>query len=221
MILKNLPTFLASAALCSSLLLLSGCAGMAGQGKPLALYDLSLAAEHGKGAGSPVVSGDTVLPILLEGIHAPTWLDNSSMQYRLAYAGPERRYAFAESRWVAPPSELIESVLVRNQVVRRGRGEGQACQLRLELDEFVQRFETAANSQSVLEIRATLVRRRELLPLAGQTFRYTSEAGADARGGVAAHAAMVARLSTELARWLEKTVSPDGRLARECRPEKL
>lgn len=39
--------------------------------------------------------------------------DTPAMQYRLAYAEPERRQAYAGSRWAAVPAELIEQVVVR------------------------------------------------------------------------------------------------------------
>lgn len=202
-------------------LLLAACAGMAGQGRAVALYDLSMRVAEGNAAKTPAVTNEAALPFFLEGIHAPTWLDNPTMQYRLVYAEPDRRYAFAESRWVATPTELIEAVLLRRQIVHRGRGDGQTCQLRLDVDEFVQRFDTASTSQSILEVRATLMARRDARVLARKNFTYSHTAGPDARGGVAAHAAMVGQLSTELAQWLVATTASGSGEIRECRAEKL
>jgi cholesterol transport system auxiliary component len=61
------------------------------------------------------------------------------MHYRLAYAEPLRRQSYRESRWAAPPAELLESVLKRRHAAAEANGPG--CRLHLVLDEFEQRFD--------------------------------------------------------------------------------
>jgi hypothetical protein len=40
-------------------------------------------------------------------VSAPAWLDSPSITYRLAYLDAARPQAYADSRWVASPAELI------------------------------------------------------------------------------------------------------------------
>lgn len=210
---NTFSTLFRSILLCASITFLTACASTAGQGRAVALYDLSAAV---KPSANPEAIASLPPSILLEGIHAPTWLEGPSMQYRLAYSDPDRRHVFAESRWVASPTELIETVLVRNQVAHRGREGVQVCRLRLDMDEFIQRFNQPGSSQALLEVRASLIAPQDARILAGQTLRYVREAGADARSGVAAQAAMVRALSEDLSRWLEKLLQPGSNVAHTC-----
>lgn len=133
-------------------------------------------------------------------VAAPSWLGTSAMQYRLAYTDAARRRAYVDSRWAAPPAELLERSL-RRRAVDAAAQPASSCRLRLELDEFVQVFDTAQASRQLLAVRARLLSRGEQ-PLAARSFTVERPAGADARGGVAATAAAVQELGDQLAAWL-------------------
>lgn len=120
---------------------------------------------------------------------------------------PARRRNFAESRWVAPPAELIEAALKQRL---SGEAASPGCRLTLEIDEFVQSFDAAGDSRAQLALRASLSRKADSTVLARQAFRLEEGAGAHARGGVAAHAAMQEQLAAELRQWLQATA------ARQC-----
>ena len=129
----------------------------------------------------------------------PSWLDSSALQYRLAYQGNQRRQNYAESRWVAPPAELVSNTLRKRMFSGEAAG---ACRLRVDLDEFVQVFDTADASRAAVEARVQLLAHGGEL-LARHSFSLSrAAASADARGAVAAFSGAVEDLSTALHDWL-------------------
>ena len=116
----------------------------------------------------------------------PTWLDAPAMQYRLAYADPSRRASFTESRWVAPPPEMLQQSLRKSMTSAETQIAPGACRLQIEVDEFVQVFDSPQSSRGVVELRAALLLAR-----------------ADARGGVAALAAATSDVSGAIRDWLD------------------
>lgn len=182
---------------------LAGCINLDVGGKTArpspSYFDLagSMPADSAAESQTPAISLRTV------DVVAPTWLDTPAMQYRLAYADPARRASFAESRWVAPPPELLEQSL-RRRLASGGTQPGQgACRLQIDLDEFVQNFESAQSSIGVIELRAALLASRSDVPLARKTFRASRPAqSADARGGVAALSAATSDVSTAVRDWV-------------------
>lgn len=201
------------------ILSLAACAGGGVQKGEPALYDLSgtVAPEAAAGAAASGI----VTPLLLESLQSPTWLNTPAMQYRLDYIEPGRRLSFGESRWVASPAELIEAALKRNNIVRKGRYEGQGCQLRLDLDEFIQSFDAPGSSHALVEVRAALVAARNPSVVAQRTFRLAPTAGADARSGVAAFGVAVRDLGSELNAWLAQVKLQKPELEEACRSGKL
>jgi cholesterol transport system auxiliary component len=133
-------------------------------------------------------------------VAAPSWLGTTAMQYRLAYSDAARRRAYADSRWAAPPAELLEQAL-RRRAVAAGGAAALPCRLRLELDELVQTFDAPQASRLVLAARARLLCRGEQAQ-AARSFTVERPAGSDAQGGVAAAAAAVEELGKQLAAWV-------------------
>lgn len=159
-------------------LLFAGCAtGPAPRSAP-ARYDF----------GAIAGSGDAPVEV-----RAPAWIASDAMQYRRA-EDSARRQAFAESRWVAPPAELLAAAL-RRQLPGSG-----TCRLQLELDEFVQSFAADGQSKALLALRAN-VRSARGESVAARTFSLEQPAGRDARAGVAAFAILQQRLAEELGEW--------------------
>ncbi len=181
-----------------AVLLLSACVGGPRMAEP-ARYDLGTAAGGATLWHMP--------PAAIE-VQASSWLSATAMHYRLAYADPLRRQGYIESRWAAPPAELLESLLKR----RQGRAEagGPACRLQVVLDEFEQRFDAPQSSQMALEARAILLPARGGDMLARRSFQIQKPSPtADARGGAAAAREAALALADELAAWangLDSTV---------------
>jgi len=182
----------------ATVVLLAACGGLPHAPRPAQLYDLGpnqqAAAEGGLVAGVQVL--------------APSWLRSAAMQYRLSYASTSQRNAYVESRWAAPPAELIQALLSRSLAG------GGACRLELELDEFIQDYPSAGHSDGVIEARARL--RVDSAPTASQTFSLrVAVASADASGGVAALARGVRQLAGELDGWLGE-LGRDAGLREAC-----
>lgn len=154
-----------------------------------------------------------VLPVAAVHVAAPSWLATLAIQYRLLYADGLRRQAYAESRWAAPPAELVERALGR-QTPNAVSG----CRLRLELDELVQVFDSPQQSRVLLEVRASLMPLRGDSVLAQKAFAVTQAAAAgDARGGVAAAASALQTLAGDMAAWLTATAQQAPATAARCR----
>ncbi len=197
---------------------LAGCFGGVGNRVETALYDLA-----GVSVADPVAAdvpdGSGVSPPLLRlaEVQAPVWLGTPAMQYRLAYAEPERRFSFAESRWVAPPAELLDSALRRGKIVTRNRFEADGCQLHVELQEFIQVFDAPASSRALMEARVSLLAPRNARLLAQRSFRQSPSAGADARAGAAGFVVAVRDMGRDLDKWLSGLQRDKPELMTQCR----
>lgn len=159
----------------------------------MAFYDL--------GAGDARVLRPALAPSRVE-VNTRPWLALSAMQYRLLWQDPDRRRAYAESRWASQPAEMLALVLERS--LRSGTG-GLRCRLQMELDEFVQVFPSAGQSQVELLARIGLIPPRSDVPIAHREFRIVEAAPtADAAGGVAGFRRASERLATEVAEWITR-----------------
>lgn len=147
-------------------------------------------------------------------VHAPSWLSTTAMQYRMSDTDPARRLSYAESRWVAPPAELMEIALKR---YLPANGNGQGCRLRLDLDEFVQTFEGADRSRAQVSLRATLTARHGDTVLAHHNFNLDQPAGRDAKAGVAAYSSIQRQLASSLTEWLKLTAENNAGMTERCR----
>lgn len=186
-------------------LALAACTGNIRQAE-MASFDLGAAAIAWKPADLPLRDVE---------VAAPSWLGGSALQYRLLYADAMRRQAYAESRWAAPPAELLARALNRQTQMASGPG---GCRLRLDLDELVQVFATPTASSLQLDIRATLLASRGDSPLLRKAFSVVQPAlNADARGGVAATGSAVQVLAGELSAWLAQAARENPALAERCR----
>lgn len=185
-----------------ALLVTAGCGSNPQQAEPAA-YDLGTATVVWQPAG--LVIGSVV-------VQAPAWLDTTAVSYRLLYAGDMRRNAYAESRWTAPPADLVEHALSR-QTPAAGGG----CGLRLDIDELVQVFDTPQASRTILDVRASVLAPAGDAVLTRKAFSVARPAPtADARGAVAGAAAAVQALGAQLGAWLTDTARTVPALASRC-----
>jgi cholesterol transport system auxiliary component len=191
--------------------LLTGCAALVRTPTAFSVYDLGRIDAAAK-------APQAIVPAAVE-VRSPSWLATSAMQYRLDYLTPASREAYAESRWAGHPAEMVQRLLTMMLV--DGAESAGSCRLRIELDEFVQTFETAEASQVEVVARALLVGARDETVLARRVFAISVPApAADARGGVQAHRDAVTLLGRDLAAWLDGlngAHAPDARIGERCR----
>lgn len=190
-------------------LLLAACGG--GQQRPAepARYDLGNQAGSWSGSRVPLGAVD---------VQAASWLAGPTMYFRLTYAEPLRRQGYAESRWAAPPAELLERFLKRRILFGQPDFSGAGCRLQLVLDELEQGFDAPQKSQVALEVRALLTPLRGAELLAKRAFLVRKPAPtADARGGVAAAGDAVQGLADELGAWLDQLAREKPAIVERCR----
>ncbi len=197
----------AGVALCL-VLALGACSGLALRPAPMAVYDLG------------ITSGQSLPPELAPAqliLSTAPWLSPTAMQYRLSWLDPDRRRTYAESRWVSAPADMLGLALDRGLMVGAG---GQPCRLRVELDEFVQVFDSSTQSHVEVIVRVALLPARSQLPVARAEFRIEEAApSADAAGGVSAHRSAAGRLVHEISTWLvalDRASTPGLNTAGRC-----
>ncbi len=154
---------------------------------------------------------------MLAEVDAPSALDNTAIMYRLAYANDQQLRPYALARWSMPPAQLVRqrlrdrvnqggAVIHANDGLALGRSDaGWPLLLRLELEEFSQRFDAPQSSVGLVKLRAMLIQTSAgTEKLLGQRVWVTQHpaATADAPGGVRALAAATDALAIELNDWL-------------------
>lgn len=189
-------------------MLLGACGGNVRSTEPVR-YDFGSLA--GTGAALP-------LPLATVTVRAASWLAGTTMHFRLAYAEPLRRQGYGESRWAAPPGELLAALLQR-RLASDATGEGAAgCRLQLVVEELEQRFDDIQRSQAVIEVTAQLFPARGTDVLARRTLRIERpSATPDARGGAAATRDAALALGDELAVWLAAVSREKPAIVERCR----
>lgn len=172
-------------------------------------YDLGNMTGNWSGSRVPIAAVD---------VQAASWLAGATMYFRLAYAEPLRRQGYAESRWAAPPAELLERFLKRRIVFGQPDFSGAGCRLQLVVDELEQRFDDPQKSQVVLEVRALLTPSRGAEILSRRAFLIHKPAPeAVARGGVAATRDAVQTLADEMGIWLDELARDKPAIIARCR----
>lgn len=160
-------------------------------------------------------------PLEVSAPRASTALAGQAVLYRLAYADAQALKAYTLARWSMPPAQLIDLRLRGHLGLRRAVvGTGELLQttpqsteappplnLRLELEEFSQVFDTPEQSSGLLRLRATLTRRgaRGDSLLAQRSFVVQQPAtSADAAGGARALAAAADQAIVEIEQWVDQ-----------------
>lgn len=198
-------THLSMRALMMSMLLgavLSGCAS--NKDAPATMYDLG-PLRSSDGSNASVAA--TIPPLTVADVTTPSWLDNDNMQYRLLYENDQKPRPYASSRWnMSPPQLITQRVKTRlsdagNTVLSAADGAVNVPVLRIEVDDFSQRFTSATASDGHVVIRASLFSGRLLV--AQRKFEQQRLApSADAAGGAVALASATDAVVDELMRWL-------------------
>ncbi|HPR08306.1 MAG TPA: ABC-type transport auxiliary lipoprotein family protein [Denitromonas sp.] len=182
-------------ALAAALLLagLNGCTSFSAIPESFSIYDI------GPQGNSPV---PVSVPLVGIDVVAPSWLSSSAMQYRLVPQHPLERRAYTNSRWAGMPSEMVR-IVVGRVIEAQPATNGSGCRLRVDVDEFIQRFDTVDTSVGLIELRASLLAPRTDAVMATKAFAVeVPTPTADAAGGVIAMRAGVNQLAIDAGRWL-------------------
>jgi len=136
-------------------------------------------------------------PLELREVRALRPYDGVGMYYRLGYRDSAELARYAQSRWAAPPAQLVRKQLAR--AMRPGRPH---CALEIELEEFSQVYSAADSSSARLELSVTLE-----TPNDGSrtlALRLSEDGGgSSAAQGVSAMRRAVARAVDDLAKWVD------------------
>lgn len=150
----------------------------------------------------------TTLPaISLADVQAPAWLDSQMMFYRLDYANDLQPRAYSASRWSMPPAQLFAQRLKASlsraggTVIAASDGATNLPTLRLDIDEFSQRFDSASKNHGEVAVRASLFDGRVLRAQKMFVHKVPSSS-ADAQGGAAALAAASDAVIADMSTWL-------------------
>jgi cholesterol transport system auxiliary component len=180
--------------------LLGACA--TGQQASLAFYDLG--STHTARAVAPAAG---LPPLAIAEIDAPAWLDSPIMYYRLSYANDHEPRPYAGSRWNTPPAQLFAQRLKSRMgqaggaVLSASDGATNVPVVRIETDEFMQRFDSPGQSSAQVTMRVAVLNNRTLV--AHRTFsKQVAAQSADAAGGVRALSEASDAAITEIIAWL-------------------
>jgi len=141
----------------------------------------------------------------IENIHSSDALNNKRIRYRLAYQNAQQVAYYADSRWTAPPADLLTQTLRTRQAPA---ATSNGCLLALSLDSFDQVFDSPTASHGLVQISASLQQKKSRQIVASRAFQASSPAPtADAAGGVAALSKASDQLLGELLTWAESQAS--------------
>ena len=180
---------------------LAGCALNRPESALPASFDLGPQPAYSK--TNPAIPGAVLIPV----VSAPAWLDEDRIVYRLLYEDPTRPQAYAMSRWAAAPAALLTDRLrsrfaaASGGVVAPGDGARADYTLRIELEDFSQRFDRPGASRVSLRARATLVGTAERKLLAQRGFDVERPAEPNATSAVRALARATDDFLEELVQW--------------------
>ncbi|MBK8815754.1 MAG: membrane integrity-associated transporter subunit PqiC [Methylococcaceae bacterium] len=130
---------------------------------------------------------------------APDWLADNRIRYRLLYSEPTQVRFYTLDRWIAPPNDLIEQLLLTKL-------SNQTWPLTIQLQSFEQQFNLPGHDEAVMTFQA--------ISFAGSSENPTSEKDfflkencptADAKGAVTAFSRLTPRAADEIMRWLNQS----------------
>lgn len=196
---RILDRALRPAAAALAVLTLSLAAGCAGNSAALSnvRYDL--------GPAAPVVTAGTAPALKVLDVVVPDALDSDKFAYRLAYVDAQHVAVYRDSRWTAPPAQLLtqrlRGALSSRGTVLEGADGVRAPTLKVDLNEFEQVFDGQSQSYGAVTARATLTLDGKVLGQRTFVARAPSSTP-DAEGGARALAAASNELVSQIAAWV-------------------
>ena len=155
---------------------------------------------------SQVAQAPLAAIVVMDATGSPAF-ENERMVYRLNYDDPLQARTYAYARWAANPLLLVTQ-RVKSRLAQAGIKVLSATDsntnvpvLRIEIDDFSHSFASAAQSEGVVVLRASVFNSHTLLDQ--KTFsRATSAPSADAPGGARALAASTDAATADITAWL-------------------
>jgi len=193
-------------AVVAALIVVAGCSVVPKPHTPEALYDFG-----------PLLVGASAArldrSLTVHDAQAPSWLDAPAMHYRQAQSAPVQPRNYANSRWVMSPAALFTQRL-RSRLAEASRGVYAPADsvrtdlvLRLELEEFVQMFDSTTTSRGQVRMRVSLSAGRDA-PVQ-RTFSVDRPASsADADGGAKALIAASDEAIRQIVEWVSASGKP-------------
>lgn len=201
---RILDRALRPAAAALAVLTLSLAAGCAGNSAVLSnvRYDLGPATP---GAAPSVVTAGPGPALKVLDVAAPDALDSDKFSYRLAYVDAQHVAVYRDSRWTAPPAQLLtqqlRGALSSRGTVLEGSDGVRAPTLKVDLNEFEQVFDGQSQSHGAVTARATLTLDGKVLGQRTFVARAPSSTP-DAVGGARALATASNELVSQIAAWV-------------------
>jgi cholesterol transport system auxiliary component len=192
---------------------LAACSALPDKPARQAVYDL------GPAPAVTAVTPPSKPALLLAEPEVSATLQSAALLYRLAYDDPFQLRPYALARWSAPPGQLLaqrlRTVLSRDRAVLDDAAAAGLARrtasvplvLRVQVEEFSHRFDSANDSKGVLRLRCTLLENTAAGErfVAQRNFDVEQPApSADAAGGVRALTAAVDAAARDIAAWLEQ-----------------
>ncbi|WP_438820239.1 ABC-type transport auxiliary lipoprotein family protein [Burkholderia lata] len=196
---RILDRALRPAAAALAVLTLSLAAGCAGNSAALSnvRYDL--------GPATSVVTAGPGPALKVLDVAAPDALDSDKFAYRLAYVDAQHVAVYRDSRWTAPPAQLLtqrlRGALSSRGTVLEGSDGVRAPTLKVDLNEFEQVFDGQSQSHGAVTARATLTLDGKVLGQRTFVARAPSSTP-DAAGGARALATASDQLVSQIAAWV-------------------
>ncbi len=192
----------------STVLVLSACA-LPDKPRPSTSYDFG----PGAALATPANTAQNLPALVLLEVEFSAALDGTALLYRLAYADAQALHPYAQARWSMPPAQLLRQqartqLAATRPILATGEslaGAAAPWQVRLELEEFSQVFETPTASSGLVRLRASVSQPSPQGDrLIGQRWITAQRPApsADAPGGVRALSAATQAAVGELGAWL-------------------
>jgi len=192
------------AVLAAAGLLLTGCASQ--KGEPNTQFDFGPASPPAA-AQAAQPAQDPLAAIVVTDVTGSSALDNERMFYRLSYADALQARSYANSRWTANPLQMMTQRL-KTRIAQSGTkvlSETDASNgipiLRVDVDEFVHDFRSAAQSEGQVALRASVFQGHVLVDQRSFA-RSTAANTPDAAGGARALAASTDAIAADIVAWL-------------------
>jgi cholesterol transport system auxiliary component len=153
----------------------------------------------------PVTSTNGMPPVKVLDVAAPPPLESDKLIYRPRFVDAQRTASYANAHWTTTPAQLLtqrlRASLASRDTVLTGGDSVRAPVLKIDLQEFEQVFDGAAESHGAVAARATLIQNGKVL--GQQTFVARAPASSpDAAGGARALATASDDLVAQIAAWL-------------------
>ena len=192
------------AVLAAAGLLLTGCASQ--KGEPNTQFDFGPAVPPAA-AQAAQPAQDPLAAIVVTDVTGSSALDNERMFYRLSYADALQARSYANSRWTANPLQMMTQRM-KTRIAQSGAkvlSETDASNgipiLRVDVDEFVHDFRSAAQSEGQVALRASVFQGHVLVDQRSFS-RSTAANTPDAAGGARALAASTDAIAADNVAWV-------------------